>query len=182
MIYRKTAFSLAMAMALGAASAIAAEPEHEPRHPGPAATAPAMPEMPMRPLSGDSRMPMPSMMQMMMGQNGMSGHVEGRIAFLEAELKITDAQQPLWKAVADAMRSNAKEMAELPNHSVMTRSGNTLPDKLATQEKMLAAHLDGLRKLRSAVAPLYAAFSPDQKKTADQLMVSPRGMTSMCMM
>jgi hypothetical protein len=31
-------------------------------------------------------------------------HVEGRIAFLKAELKVTDAQLPLWNPVAGAMR------------------------------------------------------------------------------
>jgi hypothetical protein len=35
-------------------------------------------------------MPMMGMMQVMM--RGMAGHIEGRIAFLKAELKITDAQ------------------------------------------------------------------------------------------
>ena len=38
----------------------------------------------------------------------MAGHVEGRLAFLKTELKITDAQLPLWNAVADAVRANAK--------------------------------------------------------------------------
>ena len=49
-------------------------------------------------------------MQMMMGQGGMdhfammatgmSEHVEGRLAFLKTELKITDAQLPLWNSFA----------------------------------------------------------------------------------
>ena len=38
----------------------------------------------------------------------MAGHVEGRLAFLKTELKITDAQLPLWNAVAEAIRANAK--------------------------------------------------------------------------
>src|SRR6516164_7300947 len=38
----------------------------------------------------------------MMGMMGMAGHVEGRIAFLKAELKITDAQTSAWNAFADA--------------------------------------------------------------------------------
>jgi len=59
-------------------------------------------------------MPMMGMMQMMMGQNAMAGHIEGRIAFLKTELKITDEQQPLWNAVADAMRREGHaEHAEL---------------------------------------------------------------------
>src|SRR5689334_18602938 len=37
-------------------------------------------------------------------------HIEGRIAYLKTELKVTDAQQPLFDAVANAMRDNVKAM------------------------------------------------------------------------
>ena len=119
---------------------------------------------------------MMGMMQMMMGQHGMAGHIEGRIAFLKTELKITDAQQPLWNAVADAMRTTAKEMAAMPNCMSMMRSSGTLPEKLAAHEKAMVAHLEVTRKLSAAVEPLYVALSDDQKKTADQLMIGPMGM------
>jgi hypothetical protein len=70
----------------------------------------------------DGNMPMTNMMQMMgmMGQRGaetgcagmggmaMIDHVEGRIAFLRTELKITDAQNAAWNTLADALRANAK--------------------------------------------------------------------------
>ncbi|PWC70184.1 hypothetical protein TSH20_07215, partial [Azospirillum sp. TSH20] len=50
---------------------------------------------------------MPMMRQMMMDQQGGMGlpfeHVEGRIAFLKAELGITDAQAPQWNAFADTL-------------------------------------------------------------------------------
>lgn len=124
---------------------------------------------------------MMGMMQMMMGQNGMAGHVEGRIAFLKTELKITDAQTPLWNAVADAIRAAPKDMSEMPCMSMMQSSG-TLPEKLAAREKAMTPHLEALRKLRSAVEPLYAALSDDQKKTADQLMIGPMGMMGVGMM
>ena len=52
----------------------------------------------------------------------------------------------------------------------------TLPDKLALREKMMTGHLDALRRLKGAVDPLYAALSPEQKKTADQLLMGPMGM------
>ncbi len=39
---------------------------------------------------------------------GVPNHLEGRIAFVKTELKITDSQLPLWNAVADAIRDNAK--------------------------------------------------------------------------
>lgn len=126
---------------------------------------------------------MMAMMRMMMGQNAMAEHVEGRIAFLKTELKITDAQQPLWNAVADAMRANAKEMTDMmpmmqsmmPMMQSMMQPSGTLPEKLAAREKMMTAHLDALRKLKAVVEPLYAALNDDQKKTADELMIGPMG-------
>jgi LTXXQ motif family protein len=122
-------------------------------------------------------MPMMGMMQVMMGQ-GMAGHVEGRIAFLKTELKITDAQMPLWNAVADAMRVNAKEMAGMMPmmQSMMQQQSSTLPEKLATREKTITAHLEAFRKFKTAVEPLYAILNDEQKKTADQLLLGPMGM------
>ena len=40
---------------------------------------------------------------------------------------------------------------------------------------MLSAHLDAVRQIKAAVEPLYASFSDEQKRTADEL-VSPMGM------
>lgn len=132
---------------------------------------------------GQQMVRMMAMMRMMMGQNAMAEHVEGRIAFLKTELKITDAQQPLWNAVADAMRANAKEMTDMmpmmqsmmPMMQSMMQPSGTLPEKLAAREKMMTAHLDALRKLKAVVEPLYAALNDDQKKTADELMIGPMG-------
>ena len=131
-------------------------------------------------------MPMMGMMRMMTGQDGMggmammAGHVEGRLAFLKTELKITDAQLPLWNAVADAIRANAKSMSEIMSGGMMGGSQTaTLPEKLALHEKMMTAHLEGLRRLKTAVDPLYAALSPEQKKTADELVMGPMGMGMM---
>src|SRR5215470_7148679 len=133
------------------------------------------------PMMGERQMGGMPMMGMMMGS--MADHVEGRIAFLKTELKITDAQQPLWNAVGDAMRANAKDMAAMMSmmQSMMQPSG-TLSEKLAGREKAMTAHLEALRKLKSAIDPLYAALSDEQKKTADQLMVGPMGIMGMGMM
>ena len=150
--------------------------------PSPAATGtPAAQGMPTGSMPGSSGgMPMMGMMRMM---GSMADHVEGRIAFLKTELKITDAQQPLWNAVGDAMRANAKDVAAMmPMIQSMMQPSGTLPEKLAGREKAMTAHLEALRKLKSAIDPLYAALSDEQKKTADQLMVGPMGIMGMGMM
>jgi hypothetical protein len=140
------------------------------------------------PMMGGQRtggMPMMGMMQMVMGQ-GMAGHVEGRIAFLNTELKITDAQMPLWNAVADAIRAAPKDMAQMQcmssMQSTMQQQSITLPEKLAAREKTMTAHLEAFRKFKAAVEPLYPALSDEQKKTADQLLLGPMGMMGMGMM
>lgn len=112
------------------------------------------------------------MMCMMMGR-----HVEGRLAFLKTELKITANQEPLWNAYADAARANAKGMA---GHCTAMMKANasemSLPDRLDQHEQMMAARLDALRSLNKALKPLYAALSEEQKKEIDEIAWGPMGM------
>ncbi|HEY0834053.1 MAG TPA: Spy/CpxP family protein refolding chaperone [Azospirillum sp.] len=123
---------------------------------------------------------MPMMRQMMMGQQGAMGlpfeHVEGRIAFLKAELRITDAQAPQWNAFADALRAGGKVHQGV--HEQMTKGGmpSSWPDRLAFQQKALSARLDALKALEAAARPLYAVLTDDQKTLADKLLTGPMGM------
>ena len=57
--------------------------------------------------------------------------------------------------------------------SLATGSAAMLPETPAAHETMVAAHLDELHRFKAAVEPLYAALAPDQKKTADTLMIGP---------
>ena len=188
MIQRRVCASWVVTVALMAAPALAQQQEHEQHHPAGSPPAAAAPNsgMPGGVMAGAGGMPVMGMMRMMMGQDGMAGmpmmagmagHVEGRLAFLKTELKITDAQLPLWNAFAQTARENAKEMEGMMQGGMMGMSqSETLPDRLALREKMMAAHLEALRKLKTAVNPLYAALSDEQKKTADELLMGPMGM------
>lgn len=187
MVQRKVWASFLVILALGSGPVLGQQPQHEEHHPGaaPAATAAPSSGMPRGAMPGPGGMPMMGMMRMMMGQDSpsgmpmmmhMTGHVEGRLAFIKTELKITDAQLPLWNAVADAIRGDAKVMSEMPGGMMGSMQAATLPDKLVTREKMLTAHLEALHRFRAAVEPLYAALGDDQKKTADELLLGPMGM------
>jgi len=177
---RKVCAWLVLMLALIAGTALAQQPQHDEHHPPapPAAAGPGMPGG----MAGAGDIPMMGMMRMMMGRDGMSmmgamaRHVEGRLAFLKTELKITDAQLPLWNPLADAMRANAKTMGDMAGGMMGGSQTATLPDKLAMREKMMTAHLEALRKFKAAVDPLYAALSDEQKKTADELLIGPMGM------
>lgn len=177
MVDRKRCASLALATALALTAPALAQQAVEPgHHPGGAMmNAGGMPSGMMSMMRGDEGMGAMGMGGMRM-MAAMTGHVEGRLAFLKAELKITDAQLPQWDKFADAVRVNSKAMeAMMPGGTAGTAGSATLPDRLAMREKMMAAHLDALRKLTNAVTPLYAAFSVEQKKTADDL-IAPMGM------
>jgi hypothetical protein len=103
---------------------------------------------------------------------GMSDHVEGRIAFLKTELKITDAQLPQWNAFADAIRSNARKSTDIFGAAGQAAALNA-PDRLDRREKVLTAMLDMLRATKATLAPLYSVLGNDQKKLADTLLREP---------
>lgn len=102
--------------------------------------------------------------------------VEGRIAFLRAELKITDAQGAAWDAFADALRANAKSLGEVRTAIVAGSAQQSLVERFALQEKWLAARLEGARAIKSPLVYLMAALSDDQKKVADELLAPHMGM------
>jgi len=135
---------------------------------------------------------------MMMGHHGMMGgmmgggrsgficgkmiaHIEGRLAFLKTELKITPEQEALWNAYADAVRANAKTIGErcTAMMGMMGQGGGkrtSLPERLDAQEQFMMARLDVLRAVGKTLKPLYAALSDEQKQLADQFIKSSTGM------
>jgi hypothetical protein len=188
------AFALATA---GASAGFAQTPpapaqsdqDHNAHHPAastetPSASAPAAARavgMPMGMTGGGDMNQMMSMMRNMMTMMGaqsgmMSSNVEGRIASLRTELKITDAQTPQWDRFADAVRATSKSMNGMFEQMMQTGAAATLPARLDRQETMLTAHLNSLNTLKEALGPLYASLSGEQKKVADGLMIGPMGM------
>ena len=133
---------------------------HDVTPPGAAQPAP-------QPPSGMGGMPdmmrmMQSMHATMMGRGmmgtGMMERVEGRIAFLRAELKITDAQTSAWNAFADALRSNAQKLtAARPAMMAASAAQQTLTERLDAQERWLTARLEVLHSIKAAFAPLFGA-------------------------
>ena len=110
--------------------------------------------------------------------SAMAGHIDGRLAYVKAELKITDAQEPLWNSYATAARDSANTMLARCMTMMSRHGGSTasLPDRLDQNEQLMAAQLDALRATNKALKPLYAALSESQKQTADQLLGGPMGM------
>jgi hypothetical protein len=127
---------------------------------------------PMSMMPGGMMQGMQGGMSMMMN---MAQHVEGRIAFLKTELKITEAQAPQWNQFADTLRANARRLTEM--HEMMGQGASpSAPERLDHMEKMMAGMLEAVRSTKAALTPLYAVLSDEQKKTADTLLHGPMGM------
>jgi protein CpxP len=95
--------------------------------------------------------------------------VEHRIADLHTKLKITQAEEPQWKTVADTMRENAKELDHAIDRRTASIAGATAIDNLNSYADIAQAHANGVKKLASAFSGLYSVMSADQKKTADEV-------------
>ncbi|MEZ5926272.1 MAG: Spy/CpxP family protein refolding chaperone [Hyphomicrobiaceae bacterium] len=126
------------------------------------------------------------MMQGMMGMDAddMSERIEGRLAFIKAELKITEAQTPAWNALADLLRNTAEtRRAMMASHREEMRDGSffkkPLPDRLTFMETMMSAHLEEVKSIKAAVNELYGTLSDDQKKEADSIVLPMMGMGMM---
>jgi hypothetical protein len=106
----------------------------------------------------------------------MASHIEGGLGYIKAELKVTNAQEPLWNAYAASARDNANTMISHCTAMMAKRGSQAgLPDRLDQHEQLMAAQLDAVRAMNNALKPLYAALSDSQKKTADQLFWAPMG-------
>ena len=99
--------------------------------------------------------------------------IEGRIAFMKAELKITDAQTAQWNAVADAMRKNETAMRGMMRQAHDARQQQAAPnalDALTRREQVAEARAESAKQFVAAFRPLYASLSDEQKRTADELL------------
>lgn len=103
----------------------------------------------------------------MMG--GPTQFVEGRIAFLEAELKITDAQKPLFDAFATAVRDSAASMEPMHQRMRSQDLPESLPDRLQWHIDEISSRLSAMETVKVAALPLYDALSPEQKTVADSI-------------
>ena len=99
---------------------------------------------------------------------------EARILQLHSTLKITPAQEEVWKALTQVMRENAKTLDELSKaRADKTKPMNAVED-LKSYSQILDAHAEGAKKFVTAFEELYASMSDEQKKNADSIFRTER--------
>jgi hypothetical protein len=156
---------VAVGIALGVADAVAQQ------QPGM-----GMRDMPMGPgMMGPGMMGMMRMMGdcpmmgMMMGA-GTSTFAEGRIAFLKAELAITDAQKAAWETYAETLKKNLQGMQAMRQTMAKVMEAKTPVERLDAHIAAMDGRLASLKEVKPALAALYGTLSDEQKKKADQVL------------
>jgi hypothetical protein len=100
----------------------------------------------------------------------MSTFAEGRIAFLKAELGITDAQKSEWDAYAGTIKVNLQNMQGMWQSMQTVFEAKTPTDRLEAQIAAMDGRLAALKEIKPTLSKLYAALSAEQKKKADDLL------------
>jgi len=126
-----------------------------------AQTAPA----PANSTAAPSEAPHHAMARMMPGQ-----FVDGRIAFLKAQLKITPAQEAQWQQVEAAMRENARTLDQTITNARQNRGNMDAVQRLESREQFARVRVSNDARLLAAFKPLYASLSPEQQQMANQLV------------
>src|SRR5689334_7209041 len=96
--------------------------------------------------------------------------VDGRIAFLKAQLKITPAQEGQWQKVEAAMRDNAKALDQTVASMRQNRGDRNAVERLEMREQFIKVRADNNSRFLTAFKPLYGSLSPEQQQMADQLI------------
>ena len=109
-----------------------------------------------------------------------ASRIEGRLAFLKTELKITDAQTSQWDALAAVMRqqdqSRRDQMRQMRDQREQRRDKPlNAVERFELRERMSTAQLDRSKQFLVAFKPFYEQLSDDQKKTADELFARRMG-------
>lgn len=108
----------------------------------------------------------------MMGGPGEAGssYSAGRIAFLKAELAITDDQKSVWDAYAAALTKNLESMQSMHQAMMATMQAASPVERLDAHIEAMDTRLAALRAIKPALTDLYGKLTPEQKTKADALL------------
>jgi hypothetical protein len=116
-------------------------------------------------------MGMPGMMGQGMTMGGNMGpQVEGRLAYLKAELGITEAQAASWKQYEDAIRSRTSAMQGMRQEMMKAMQAGTVADRMKARITMMEGMVANMKTQSAALESLYKVLTDEQKKKADQLL------------
>ncbi len=116
------------------------------------------------------------------GRGGMwsnpAAAIEGHLAALKVELKITPEQESAWKTFTDKARQQAETMParRAQMSAQMHATDQSAPERLTQRTEFAKQRIASMETMTAAVKDLYAVLTPEQKALADrQLAHGPMG-------
>ena len=104
---------------------------------------------------------------------GFAEQIDGRLAFLKAELKLTEQQNAVWNTFSESWRGAAtKALAKcdaMGAHMNMQHGDGGVIGKLSMMEMHMTDHLEVVRAQKAALEPLFNVLDDKQKKTANEI-------------
>ena len=118
-------------------------------------------------MQGGGMMGMTGMMENCPMGGGTAAYTEGRLAFLKADLAITDQQKAAWEAMPRIEPRRNERRARCHDEG---RAGRVAGRPPRRADRAMEATAATLKELKPALTALYAALSDEQKKKADALL------------
>ena len=115
----------------------------------------------------------PGMMGQGMGPGIMMGRgpmVEGRLAYLKAELGISDSQAAAWDGYVSAVKARGEAMQSMHATMMQAMQVGTAVDRMNAHITAMQSMMDSMNALKPATEALYKVLNDDQKKKADVLL------------
>jgi hypothetical protein len=113
--------------------------------------------------------------QGMMGPGMMMGYgpmMEGRLAYLKAELGITEAQTEAWNGYVSAVKARTSTMQSMHTTMMQAMQSGSAVERMQAHTQAMESMVESMKALTPATEALYKVLSDEQKKKADLLLGS----------
>lgn len=102
--------------------------------------------------------------------------MEARLAYIKADLEITEAQTKAWEGYAAAVRARHTAMEGMHADMMKAKETGSAAERIGARIKATEAKLESLKALKPATEALYGTLTGEQKKKADKLLGDGCGM------
>lgn len=99
-----------------------------------------------------------------------SAFIDSRIAFIRAELGITEAQESAWDAYADAIKMNLQSMQDMRQTMQTVFEAKTPVERLDAHLAIMQSRTNALGEVKLPLVKLYDTLGVEQKKKADAIL------------
>ena len=90
--------------------------------------------------------------------------MEARLAYIKADLEITEAQLIAWEGYADAVRAQRSTMGTMREEMMKAKEGGSALQRMDARIKAMEARLDRLKALKARPRPFMRSSVTNRRK------------------